>query len=103
MDVTEIQGTSDMAAEVEVEDGQLLTGGIMVEGETLVGPSPGLGEGIPMIVGAVVLEGAKGERVTRTLVPYGSSIHTLCNRLSYTLFGALLPYLHITFFFLKCY
>ena len=101
MDVTEIQGTSDMAAEVEVEDGQLLTG-MMVEGGTLVGQSPDLGEDIPMIVGAVVLEGAKGERVTRTLVPYGSSIHTLCNRLSYTLFGALLPYLHITFFFLKC-
>ena len=62
VDVTEIQGTLVTAAEVEVEDGQLLTGGIMVEGETLVGPSPGLGEGIPMIVGAVVLGGAKGKK-----------------------------------------
>ena len=62
VDVTEIQGTLVTAAEVEVEDGQLLTGGIMVEGETLVGPSPGLGEGIPMIVGVVVLGGAKGKK-----------------------------------------
>ena len=59
---TEIQGTLVTAAEVEVEDGQLLTGGIMVEGETLVGQSPGLGEDIPMIVGVVVLGGAKGKK-----------------------------------------
>ena len=59
VDVTEIQGTL-VTADGEVEDGLLLTDGIMVEVETHVGRSPGQGQEIPMIVGVVVPEEVKG-------------------------------------------
>ena len=58
--VTEIQGTLVTAAG-EVEDGLLLTVGIMVEVETHVGLILGQGEEIPMIVGVVVPEEVKGK------------------------------------------
>ena len=61
VDVTEIQGTLVTAAEVEVEDGQLLTDGIMAEEEIRVGPTPDQGEGTPTIVGVVAPGAAKGE------------------------------------------
>ena len=60
VDVTEIQGTLVTAAG-EVEDGLLLTDGIMVEVETHVGLILGQGEEIPMIVGVVVPEEVKGK------------------------------------------
>ena len=60
VDVTEIQGTLVTAAG-EVEDGLLLTVGIMVEVETHVGLILGQGEEIPMIVGVVVPEEVKGK------------------------------------------
>ena len=61
VDVTEIQGTLVTAAG-EVEDGLLLTDGIMVEVETHAGLILGQGEEIPMIVGVVVPEEVKGKR-----------------------------------------
>ena len=60
---TEIQEIMVLAAEVEVEveDGQLLTDGIMAEEEIRVGPTPDQGEGTPTIVGVVAPGAAKGE------------------------------------------
>lgn len=55
VDDTETLGTLVTAAEGEVEDGQLLIDGIMVE-ESL---GLGRGEDMPMIVGVVVLGGVK--------------------------------------------
>ena len=62
VDDTETLGTLVTAAEGEVEDGQLLIDGIMVE-ESL---GLGRGEDMPMIVGVVVLGGVKGKIIINT-------------------------------------